>query len=322
MSLIARRTVLWRTYGDCENYGVLNGHKGAVLDLQWSRDSEILYTASADMHLASWDLTSGTRIRRYVGHEEIINSIDITRRGEDLLVSGSDDSTIALWDPRSKNAVDYIETDFPITSVAMSEVGSEIFTGGIDNDIRVWDLRKKAVVYSMIGHSDTIMSMKVSPDAQSLVSYAMDSTIRTWDIRPFAPTERHIRTLDGASAGIEKNLMGVSWDGEGKKIAAASADGTVLIWSNDNGKLLYKLPGHRGTVNSAEFAPGNEPIRKFLSSQGRPTLLPLFPTNKGQCCLPRRIGPCYWVSSSDAFHESPARLDHWPIRRDVKAFIQ
>ncbi|KZZ87663.1 WD40/YVTN repeat-like-containing domain protein [Moelleriella libera RCEF 2490] len=266
-----RSIMLWRTYGDCENYGVLNGHKGAVLDLQWSRDSEILYTASADMHLASWDLTSGTRIRRYVGHEEIINSIDITRRGEDLLVSGSDDSTISLWDPRSKNAVDYIETDFPITSVAMSEVGSEVFTGGIDNDIRVWDLRKKAVVYSMIGHSDTIMSMKVSPDAQSLVSYAMDSTVRTWDIRPFAPTERHIRTLDGASAGIEKNLMGVSWDGEGKKIAAASADGTVLIWSNDNGKLLYKLPGHRGTVNSAEFAPGNEPI--LLSASSDRTML-------------------------------------------------
>ncbi|QPG98239.1 hypothetical protein C2857_007407 [Epichloe festucae Fl1] len=266
-----RSIMLWRTYGDCENYGILNGHKGAILDLQWSRDSEILYTASADLHLASWDLTSGTRIRRYVGHEEVINSVDMTRRGEDLLISGSDDSTIGIWDPRSKNAVDYIQTDFPVTAVAMSQAGNEMFSGGIDNDIRVWDLRKKSIVYSMLGHSDTVMSLKASPDSQSLVSYGMDSTVRTWDIRPFAPTERHIRTFDGANVGVEKNLMGVSWDGQGKRIAAASADGTVLVWSSENGKMLYKLPGHRGTVNSAEFAPGKEPI--LLSASSDRTML-------------------------------------------------
>lgn len=257
--------MLWNTYGDCENYGLLNGHKGAILDLQWSRDSEILYSASADMHLASWDLTSGTRIRRYVGHEEIINTMDISRRGEELIVSGSDDSSIGIWDPRSKNAVDYIPTEFPITAVAISEAGNEIYTGGIDNDIRVYDLRKKSVVYSMLGHTDTIMSLRVSPDSQSLVSYSMDATVKSWDIRPFAPTERHIRTFDGASMGIEKNLMGASWDSEGKKIAAASGDGSVVVWSSETGKLAYKLPGHKGTVNCAEFAPGKEPICESTS---------------------------------------------------------
>lgn len=214
------------------------------------------------MHLASWDLTSGSRIRRYVGHEEIINSMDISRRGEELIISGSDDSTIGIWDPRRKNAVDYIETDFPITAVALSQAGNEIFSGGIDNDIRVWDLRKKSVVYTMLGHSDTIMSLRISPDSQSLASYSMDSSVRTWDIRPFAPTERHIRTFDGAAIGMEKNLMGISWEACGKKLAAGSGDGTVIIWSTESGKLIYKLPGHRGTVNSTEFSPGKDPISK------------------------------------------------------------
>lgn len=237
-----------------------------MLDLQWSRDSEILYTASADMHLASWDLTSGTRIRRYIGHEEIINTMDVSRRGEELLISGSDDGTIGIWDPRTKNAADYIETEFPITAVAVSEAGNEIYSGGIDNDIKVWDMRKKAVVYSMLGHNDTITSLRVSPDSQSLLSYSHDSTAKTWDIRPFAPTERHIRTFDGAQMGIEKNLVRASWDKAGKKIAVGAGDGTVIIWSNDNGKLLYKLPGHKGTVNCAEFTPGEEPVSKFIVS--------------------------------------------------------
>lgn len=260
--------MLWRTFGDCENYGILNGHKGAILDLQWSRDSEILFSASADMHLASWDLTSGQRIRRYVGHEEIINTMDISRRGEELLISGSDDSTIGIWDPRTKNAVNYLETDFPVTAVAISQAGNEIYSAGIDNDIRVWDVRKQSVVYSMLGHSDTVTSLRVSPDSQSLLSYAMDSTARTWDIRPFAPTERAIRTFDGATMGLEKNLMSASWDSEGKRVAAASGDGTVLVWSSETGKLMYKLPGHKGAVNCAEFTPSNDPIRKFCQVTG------------------------------------------------------
>lgn len=263
--------MLWRTYGDCENYGLLTGHRGAILDLQWSRDSEILFSASADTHLASWDLTSGQRIRRYVGHEEVINSLDISKRGEETLISGSDDGTIGIWDPRTKNAADYIETQFPITAVAISDAGNEIYSGGIDNDIKVWDIRKKGVVYSMLGHHDTITTLRVSPDSQSLLSYAMDSTARTWDIRPFAPTERAIRTFDGAPVGIDKNLIKGSWDADGKKIAVGAGDGTMVVWSSDNGKLLYKLPGHKGTVNVAEFSPSGDPV--ILSASADRTML-------------------------------------------------
>ena len=255
--------MLWRTYGDCENYGVLTGHKGAVLDLHWSRDSRVLFSASADTHLASWDLETGLRIRRHVGHEEVINCMDVSRRGEELLISGSDDGCIGIWDPRTKAAVDFIETEFPVTAVAMSEAGNELYSGGIDNDICVWDLRKKAVVYKMLGHGDTVTSLRVSPDAQTLLSNSMDATVRTWDIRPFAPAERHVRTFDGANFGMEKNLIRASWDRDGKKVAAGAGDGTAAVWSNETGKLLYKLPGHKGTVNCAEFSPGTEPISKF-----------------------------------------------------------
>lgn len=255
--------MLWRTYEQCENYGVLTGHKGAVLDLQWSRDSRFIFSASADMTIASWDIETGQRIRRHVGHEEVIDCLDISKRGQELLVSGSDDGYIGIWDPRQKAALDFIETDFPITAVALSEAGNEIFTGGIDNDIKVWDIRKKAVVYSLIGHNDTITSLQISPDSQTLLSNSHDSTVRTWDIRPFAPADRSVRTFDGAPVGIEKNLIRASWDFKGEKIAAGSGDRSVVVWDAKSGKLLYKLPGHKGTVNDVRFSPNDEPISKF-----------------------------------------------------------
>ncbi|KAL9094027.1 MAG: hypothetical protein Q9165_003697 [Trypethelium subeluteriae] len=271
---------LWQTYGDCENYGMLSGHKGAVLDLQWSRDSRVLFSASADMTLASWDLETGTRIKRHEGHEEVINCMSVSKRGEELLISGSDDGCIGvcivlyvnwiamltrdikIWDPRQKQALEYIETEFPVTAVAISEAGNELYSGSIDNDIKVWDIRKKAVAYSMIGHTDTVTSLEVSPDSQLLLSNSHDSTVRTWDIRPFAPLDRHIKIFDGAPAGLEKNLIRASWDSKGQRIAAGSGDRTAVVWDAGNGRLLYKLPGHKGTVNDVRFAPGDEPIRK------------------------------------------------------------
>lgn len=257
-----RSIMLWRSRDECSNYGVLNGHKGAILDLHWSRDSRVIFSASADMTIASWDIETGQRIRRHVGHEEVINTLDVSKRGEEVLVSGSDDGYVGLWDPRQKQAVDYMETNFPITAVAFAEAGNELYTGGIDNDIKVWDLRKKSVAYSMIGHTDTITSLAVSPDSQSLLSNSHDSTVRTWDIRPFAPTDRQIRTFDGAPTGMERNLLKASWDPQGKKIAAGSGDRSVVIWEATSGKLLYKLPGHRGAVNDVRFSPTGEPVGK------------------------------------------------------------
>lgn len=166
-----------------------------------------------------------------------------------------------IWDPRQKAAVDFIGTDFPVTAVALSEAGNELYSGGIDNDIRVWDLRKQAVAYSLLGHTDTITSLSVSPDSQSLLSNSHDSTVRSWDIRPFAPTNRHVRTFDGAPTGLEKNLYKASWSTDGKTIAAGSGDRTVVCWDAATGRLLYKLPGHKGAVNDVRFSP-SEPISK------------------------------------------------------------
>ena len=41
------------------------------------------------------------------------------------------------------------------------------------------------------------------------------------------------------------------------------ADRTVCIWDVESGKVLYKLPGHKGTVTSVDFHP-KEPISAYF----------------------------------------------------------
>ncbi|KAL9052389.1 MAG: hypothetical protein Q9162_005419 [Coniocarpon cinnabarinum] len=252
--------VLWRARSDCNNYGVLRGHKGAVLDLQYSRDPRILFSASADATIAIWDTQTGQRIRRHVGHEDVVNTLEITQRGAEMLVSGSDDGTIGIWDPHQKEAVDFIETDLPITALAMPEAGNEIYVGDVSPDIKVYDVRKKDVMYTLSGHTDLVASLKTSPDSQYLLSNSHDSTVRTWDVRPFAPEDRSVQTYDGAPTYMEKNLYKAVWDSEGKRIAAGSGDRTAVVWDVRTGKLLHKLPGHKGAVNDVRFSPADSSV--------------------------------------------------------------
>uniref|UniRef100_A0A3B3ZRM6 Uncharacterized protein n=1 Tax=Periophthalmus magnuspinnatus TaxID=409849 RepID=A0A3B3ZRM6_9GOBI len=78
---------------------------------------------------------------------------------------------------------------------------------------------------------------------------------RIWDVRPFAPKERCVKIFQGNLHNFEKNLLRCSWSNDGSKIAAGSADRFVYIWDTTSRRILYKLPGHAGSVNEVVFHP-------------------------------------------------------------------
>jgi len=61
-----------------------------------------------------------------------------------------------LWDVRVRGAQRTYESQYQVTSVAFADDHSQIYSGGIDNSIKVWDLRMDKVVFELEGHSDTI----------------------------------------------------------------------------------------------------------------------------------------------------------------------
>ena len=48
-------TVLWNTYGDCDNYAVLAGHNNAIMEVQWSADGTYVAVPAPPIVLcANW----------------------------------------------------------------------------------------------------------------------------------------------------------------------------------------------------------------------------------------------------------------------------
>ena len=89
--------------------------------------------------------------------------------------------------------------NYQITSVCMSHDGNHVYTGGIDNIIRRFDVRGdvSAPDLELPGHRDTITGLAMSPDGHHLLSNSMDCSLGLWDVRPFVATEdlRRVRQV-------------------------------------------------------------------------------------------------------------------------------
>jgi len=111
----------------------------------------------------------------------------------------------------------------------------------------------------LVGCEETVTGLGLSPDGSYLLSNSMDNVVRIWDIRPYVSEQRCIKTFHGAQHNFEKTLLRCAWSYDGSKVSAGSGDRFVNIWETSSRKILYKLPGHKGSVNEVDFHP-KEPI--------------------------------------------------------------
>jgi Prp8 binding protein len=172
-----------------------------------------------------------------------------------------------IWDIRDKNATITERFKYQITSIAFSANGDQIYLSGIDNIIKTYDIRKRQVESTLIGHTDTVTGLSVSNDGNYLLSNSMDNTIRCWDIRPFYQGNRCIKQFQGATNNFEKNLLRVTWSPDDTLISAGSADRFVYIWNSNTTKVERKLGGHNGSVNETSFNKLSNVISSCSSDQ-------------------------------------------------------
>ncbi|GAA5836778.1 hypothetical protein JCM11251_005785 [Rhodosporidiobolus azoricus] len=269
--------LLWKTYGDCANYGILRTGKGTPTSLAWTSPTTLL-AGSSDHTLFLFDLKTGEVVRRFRGHGAVVNAVDVQRggAGRGLIASASDDGTVRVWSQDAKEEIEVVELGYPITAVKWSEDGQSLFLGGLDNDIHVFSLSTHAISYTLQGHSDTISSLSLSPNNQQLLSSGFDSTLHLWNVQPFAPTintanpaqhPRLIRSFYGAPAGFEQLLRKATFSRHqtqdapqgGTMVAVGGADRALTVWDTTTGEIKYKLPGHTGTVVATDWSP-KEPI--------------------------------------------------------------
>lgn len=93
---------------------------------------------------------------------------------------------------------------------------------------------------TLVGHTDEILALEVTPDSQWLISASEDHTIKVWDIA----TGQEIYTLTGHTGSVLTLVL----TSDGKQVISGSADHTIKVWSLETGQEIYTLRGHQGII--------------------------------------------------------------------------
>ena len=115
-----------------------------------------------------------------------MNSVAYSPDGQHI-ISGSDDSTIRVWDAKTGVVVGVpLEGHIArVWSVAYSPNGQDIVSGSDDGTIRVWDAKTGTLVGEPLkGHTSYVYAVAYSADGQYIISGSSDKTIRVWDSFP------------------------------------------------------------------------------------------------------------------------------------------
>lgn len=262
-----KQILIWDIFDpQCKNTISFKGHAGSVLEVCWSRDSATLYSCSADKTFSAWDVIEGVRIKKYRGHEGVVNSVDASQTGSDIVVTAGDDFAVKLWDLRAKSAVMEQKMTYQVTAVRFGPANEYVFFGGLDNQIKAWNVKTNTIEFSLIGHEDTITGIAISDDGKKLLSNAIDNTVRSWDLKPFVTEkDRCLKIFGGVKHNFERNLLRCCWGLNGNYVSAGSSDKMVYIWSYETESVWGKLMGHNGSVNETHFNP-KHPIIASASS--------------------------------------------------------
>jgi WD40 repeat protein/serine/threonine protein kinase len=252
---------VWRltAEGPAAEAQILDGHRGTVSSVVFSRDSQMVVTGSWDKSAIVWDLMQTIPATKAVfrGHAAQIDSVAISPDGR-WIVTGGHDNAPRVWDLKGEKYSEnprVLRVDRPhIKDVAISPDGRWIVTGG--EEARLWDLRAANPAANprvLPGYQGMIESVAISPDSWAIAAACDDNMVRVWELA-VEQTSAQPRVL----AGHEGSVFAVAISPNGRWIVTGSKDKTARVWDLSADESAAKprvLGGHDSPVMFVAISP-------------------------------------------------------------------
>ncbi|XP_033880754.3 kinesin-like protein KIF21A isoform X11 [Acipenser ruthenus] len=184
--------------------------------------------ASAGNAVRMWDLKRFLSTGKLTGHigPVMCLTVDQTGNGQDLIITGSKDHYIKMFDVTegALGTVGPTHNFEPphydgIESLVIQ--GDSLFSGSRDNGIKKWDLSRKDLLQQVPNaHRDWVCALGVVPGCPALLSGCRGGVLKLWHVDTFSSL--------GEMKGHDSPINAISTNSS--NIFTASDDHTVKIW--------------------------------------------------------------------------------------------
>lgn len=201
-----------------------------------SGDNARFVSCGGDKTVFLWDVATATTIRRFSGHAGKVEGVIFGGEDASVVVSGSYDGTVRVWDTKSQSAKPLMilnESKDGVTSVKAA--GWEIFAGSIDGRVRTYDVRMGQVLVDVIGHPVT--SVMPTKQNDSVLVSSLDSTIRLMD-KSDGKLLQAFKDWDYKNENYRiRSALGMN----DSVVISGSENGQIFVWDLLNGNVIHRL---------------------------------------------------------------------------------
>ncbi|KAG8900616.1 hypothetical protein FRB99_005947 [Tulasnella sp. 403] len=148
---------------------------GSVLDAVWL-DSKTFISCSIDRHISICRLGEQNPIKTFVGHEDEVNLLRLSK-DHTTLASSSDDRTVRVWDLAAWQAAGADAQVRPPAGQA-----DPYQKTSFDNTSRIWDTRDGSCIRELLNHRDRVYTHSFSPRGRYLATGSADGRVLIYDL--------------------------------------------------------------------------------------------------------------------------------------------
>jgi WD40 repeat protein len=137
-----------------------------------------------------------------------------------------------------------------VYALAFTPDGQMLASAGVDQSVRLWDVRTGDLHRVAPGPASTIYSLAFSPDG-AILAVGGYQEVRLWD------TGEH--AVQGTLTRLGSHVRALAFSPDGKSVAVnGGLLGSIKLWDVESGNLLRVFQGHKKEVFSLAFSPDGQ----------------------------------------------------------------
>eukprot|EP00605_Chrysophyceae_sp_TOSAG23-4_P000917 GSChrysophyteH1.ASY1.ANO1.1015.1 assembled CDS len=183
---------MWLAHdGQCVQ--VFAGHDGGVSAGCFTSDGKFVCSGGEDGSIRVWAPKTGACRHVFdnqLGHEALVSCLESNPNDPDLLLSGSIDGTVKLFQISGKRLLQTFVHSRPSESFSVECVGFSthensqkwIASGGMDSTLKIWDLTN-GTLRGTCKHTSTVTDLKWHKSLPVIFASTLDGSICIWDAR-------------------------------------------------------------------------------------------------------------------------------------------